>query len=140
MCNNGGRIQGGAFIEGSCAGGLIGCTEGYESLRIQNSTNIGVVFGKNYDYVGGVVGRMNSNSFLFHCVNAGMVVGGLTAVGGIAGNVNGAFVRNSINTNRVEKSGSRYFGSIVGENYGIVSYCYNDNQMCTYGGINNIDI
>ncbi|MEE3447225.1 MAG: hypothetical protein VZQ51_01295 [Bacteroidales bacterium] len=112
---------------------------------------------------GGIVGACKNNSELKYCINKGYVsasafAGGICAdnggkinscvnfgeirssyyVGGICG-YNSNIITSCLFYNKV--SGSSYTGGICGRhNSGAVTNCFYDNSICSFGGINNVDI
>ena len=98
-------------------------------------------------YSGGIIGYSTSNINL--CINSGLVRGIAESYYSYAGGIVGYMdslsnVNTCLNTNNIIDSPStftsRYFGGIVGQNYGgTVDNNFYDRQMCQYGGINEVD-
>jgi len=89
-CGNAGKINGRIYNlnlnHETYMGGIAGYIKGRDTMMNTHIgfINIGHVDGHNYGYVGGIVGCLDSNG-LDHCINAGMVDGHRTYVGGIVG-------------------------------------------------------
>jgi len=112
-------VTGGTSGSGSHTGGLVGrCTN---SSPISNSYHItGNVSGR--DYVGGLVGVLESSSSVSQCYSSGSV-SGTSAVGGLIGSLS-ASVNDSYSRASVSNSGSNS-GGLVGQNVsGSIDKCY----------------
>jgi uncharacterized repeat protein (TIGR02543 family) len=74
---------------------------------------------KGNSYVGGVVGV--NNGILTYCHNTGTISGNIGKVGGVVGNNSSGTITNCYNTGAA--SGTNH-GGVVGNNSGILNYCY----------------
>ncbi|MCL2040104.1 MAG: hypothetical protein FWG85_06715 [Bacteroidetes bacterium] len=105
------------------------------------AVNIGRILSKNSNYAGGIIAFANNTSASHSMTNvsgfnAGIVDGAINSVGGIAGYIgNNVAVSNCMTTNWVNVGTAQHFGAIVGENYGMITNCYYDEQMCILNGI-----
>ncbi|PKM67731.1 MAG: hypothetical protein CVU95_06545 [Firmicutes bacterium HGW-Firmicutes-2] len=117
---------------GGYAGGITAL-----SYAITNCYNTGSVTGTSK--VGGIAGsNMVVGGTITSSYNSGSV-SGTTNVGGVVGDVDsGRTVLASYNTGSV--SGTSNVGGVVGLNNGTITSCYYDQQMCTVGGINGLDV
>jgi len=62
----------------------------HTTFDLQGSTNIGIIKGGNYHFVGGIAGYLDSNVKMAACINSGIVEGSHLnggMVGGIVGYV-----------------------------------------------------
>ena len=138
-CKNSGLILGIEDVDQSYMGGIVGYSS--DNNLMYACVNIGQILGVNSSYVGGIVAYIDNGSEVYSSSNSGIVDGGSIAVGGISGYVgDDVIVKGCISTNWVDRGASLYFGSIVGDNNGIVDSCYYDSQMSILGGINNVDV
>jgi len=80
-CYNTGEVNGGLSV-----GGVVGINNNMSGTILQNSYNTGKVTGT--DKVGGVVGYNWNASIVKNCYNIGIVAGGGSYVGGVAGQNN----------------------------------------------------
>ncbi|MBQ3657134.1 MAG: hypothetical protein II956_09890 [Bacteroidales bacterium] len=151
-CENTGMVS--AILS---TGGIVG--KGGKIYFCINSAEI-VSSGNN---AGGIIGASKNNSELKYCINKGAVsasafAGGICAdnggkiiscvnfgeirssyyVGGICG-YNSNIISSCIFLNNVV--GSSYTGAICGRhNSGTVANCFYNKDICSFGGINNVDI
>ena len=117
--------------------GLFGYVRGQSSTSKATISNVGVIdsFVQGYDYVGGVVGFVSSNSTISNCYNTGSVSGGGRHAGGVVGRATSSTVTNCYNTGSV--SGSSYIGGVVGDASSSISSssgctiknCYNTGSV-----------
>jgi len=145
FCSNAGKISGTNHhydnVHHGRIGGIAGQIEGTLNEPIQRGlTNIGHIDGGEYNYVGGIVGFLNSVQ-LYNCSNAGMVNGSWkhagSLVGGIAGHISaGSILKHCINTNKITQF---FFGGAIAGVVGggcLVDSCYYDEQMSCVGDLN----
>lgn len=125
-----GRNDGGSYVEycfntGSISGrgnvgGIVG-SNGSNYSCVRYCYNTGDVTGTlvgNYSNspAGGIIGKVNSRTYVYNCYNKGNVTGlGVIDVGGVAGE-NNAQVTNCFNVGKV--SGESREGGVVGYNFG----------------------
>ena len=136
FCKNAGLIKTNSANPVYMAGIVANCNTP-NGVNIHGAVNIGKIESANSAYAGGIVAYLK-NSNVFSSLNAGIVDGAKTAVGGIVGyvDINPATlmdVRHCLNTNWVTASATATnSGAIVGFNSGgYIDSCYFDNQMCT---------
>ena len=107
----------GRFVGGICGVmSLASDQEAFDNVKISKSFNYGTVDG--LQFVGGITGRISTNSSVEYCFNNGKISGD-TRIGGISGDVakNNAKIINCYNIGEV--SGNNEFGGLCGalENY-----------------------
>jgi hypothetical protein len=94
-------------------GGLVGTSE---QSTIHKSSSSGTISADNR--VGGIVGRLKSNSKLLECYSAANVTASYIVAGGLVGtNVEGSLINNSYSTGNVIVLGNSA-GGLVGEQFG----------------------
>jgi hypothetical protein len=108
-------------------------------FKIINCFNTGSVIG--IKYVSGISASTDvADQTITSCYNSGSVTG-KDCVAGVAGYVySGREVKDCYNSGSVNGTGTGHVGGIAGDNVGTVSSCYYDKQMCTFGGINGLDV
>ena len=142
-CKNSGTIQRYGSTTPTYMAGIIGYVGVSNNIHIHSAVNIGRILSSNSQYAGGIAAYVESSNtiHLSTSVNAGIVDGATNSVGGIVGFFNGGLLANCINVNWVSHGSASYYGSIIGNGSNVtIMSCYNDNQMCILGGINNVDI
>lgn len=127
----------GRFVGGICGAiSLASDQEAFDNVKISKSFNYGTVNG--LQFVGGITGRISTNSSVEYCFNNGKISGD-TRIGGISGDVakNNAKIINCYNIGEV--SGNNEFGGLCGvlencieNSYTIGKVIYN-NSSKNYG-------
>ena len=106
-------------------------------VYLHGLVNIARILSQNANFAGGIVAYLKSEfqGFLQSSSNSGIVDGATTAVGGVAGYVEGNLqIEGCINTNWVERGTALppNAGAIVGQQIpgSVIINCCNDKQMC----------
>ena len=120
-------------------GGIAGSIGSVSSniASVNNCYNNANVTSQGGEYVGGIVGRMSSNSSIYLCYNKGNV-SGYDVVGGILGGIylsSNTEVVNNFNVGAVTASGSS-IGGVIGNSSRDYNYC---GGNCTVG-VNDANI
>lgn len=139
--HNKGEIYGSSY-----AGGIIGCINSGDNIKILNTFNTASVISSN-SYVAGVIGSINSNIVnIENCYNVGTIYSKHSSImGGILGLTSGENVTiiKSYNTGLISNEDSTgYIGGIIGSisttGETIARECYNTGEIDgrnTNGGI-----
>ena len=121
------------------AGGIMGQFMTYaDSAQIINCNNYGTVTGL-YREVGGIIGFANASQLVIsYCKNTANVTGGTVAelVGGIVGSGYANMISNCENQGTI--TGTKYVGTIIGQNSGSDLGSGNTNTGTANGGTDSI--